>query len=33
MNEYIKTISFAANQSDRWMFVASFSIETIATAI
>lgn len=33
MNEYIETISFAANQSDRWMFVALLIIGIIAVSI
>lgn len=33
MNEYVETISFAANQSDRWMFVALLVIGIIATIV
>lgn len=33
MNEYIETISFAANQSDRWMFVALLIIGILAVIV
>ena len=33
MNEYIETISFAANQSDRWMFVALVIIGILAVIV
>jgi type II secretory pathway pseudopilin PulG len=33
MNEYIETISFASNQSDRWMFVALLIIGILAVIV
>jgi type II secretory pathway pseudopilin PulG len=33
MNEYVETISFAANQSDRWMFVALLVIGILAVVV
>jgi type II secretory pathway pseudopilin PulG len=33
MSEYIETISFAANQSDRWMFVALLIIGILAVIV
>jgi type II secretory pathway pseudopilin PulG len=33
MNEYVETISFAANQSDRWMFVALLVIGILAVIV
>lgn len=33
MNEYIETISFASNQSDRWMFVALLIIGIFAIIV
>ena len=33
MNEYIETISYAANQSDRWMFIALLVIGVTAISI
>jgi len=33
MQEYIKTINFAANQSDRWMFVALLFIGILAVIV